>query len=72
MRRMLLREYGIDGAEASFANAIHDPAALATALHADRAEVDRPIRIVEGDLPAGYRERSLAPVRWPRGLIADP
>jgi hypothetical protein len=71
-RRLLLSEYGIDTAEAFFANAIHGPGALATALHADRAEVDRLIRIVEGYLPAGYRERCQTPVRRPRGLITDP
>ena len=72
VRRMLLGEFGIESAEAFFANAIHDPEALATALHADHAEVDRLIRIVEGYLPAGYRERCRTPVRRPRGLIVDP
>ena len=36
------------------------------------AEVDRLIRLVEGYLPAGYRERCLNPVKHPRGLIVDP
>jgi len=44
---------------------------MAVALHADRAEVDRLIRIVEGYLPANYRERCRNPIRRPRGLIID-
>ena len=71
-RRTLLHEYGIDSAEAFFENAIHDPGGLAMALHTDRAEVDRLVRLVEGYLPASYLERCRNPVRRPRGLIVDP
>jgi len=70
-RRTLEGEFGIDSAEAFFANAIHNSGGMAAALHADRAEVDRLIRIVEGYLPPDYRERCRNPIRRPRGLIVD-
>jgi len=71
IRRTLEGEFGIDSAEAFFDNAIHNPDGMAAALHADRAEVDRLIKIVEGYLPANYRERCRNPIRRPRGLIID-
>jgi hypothetical protein len=71
-RRTLETQFGIDSAEAFFASALDNPDGMAAALHTDRDEVDCLIRIVEGYLPAGYRERCLKPVRRPRGLIVDP
>ncbi len=71
-RRKLEAEYGIDSAEAFFGVALTNPAGMALALDTEPAEVDRLIRLVEGYLPAGYRERCLNPVRHPRGLIVDP
>jgi 16S rRNA C967 or C1407 C5-methylase (RsmB/RsmF family) len=72
MRRKLETRYGIDSAEAFFASAINNPAGMALAIDADPAEVDRLIRLVEGYLPANYRERCLHPVRHPGGLYVDP
>jgi hypothetical protein len=71
-RRKLETQYGIDSAESFFAQALDNPAGMALAIDADPAEVDRLIGLVEGYLPAGYRERCLHPVRHPRGLIVDP
>jgi hypothetical protein len=71
-RRTLEGRFGIDSAEAFFASAVDNPGGMAAALHADRAEVDRLIRLVEGYLPADYRERCRKPIRRPRGLIVDP
>ena len=45
---------------------------MALALDTELAEVDRLIGLVEGYLPADYRERCLNPVRHPGGLIVDP
>jgi hypothetical protein len=71
-RRKLQTEYGIDSAESFFGVALTNPAGMALALDTDPAEVDRLIRLVEGYLPADYRQRCLNPVRHPRGLIVDP
>ena len=71
MRRKLEAGYGIDSAEAFFGVALTNPDGMALALDTEPAEVDRLIRLVEGYLPAGYRERCLKPVRHPRGLIVD-
>jgi hypothetical protein len=71
-RRKLKAEYGIDSAEAFFGVALTNPTGMALALDTKPAEVDRLIRLVEGYLPAGYRERCLNPVKHPRGLIVDP
>jgi hypothetical protein len=71
-RRKLETKYGIDSAEAFFASAINNPAGMALAIDAEPAEVDRLIRLVEGYLPANYRERCLHPVRHPGGLYVDP
>ena len=71
MRRKLGAEYGIDSAEAFFGVALGNPAGMALALGTEPAEVHRLIGLVEGDLPAGYRERCLNPVRHPGGLIVD-
>lgn len=65
----LENEYGIESAEAFYANATHSPDGMAAVLHSDRAEVDRLIRIVEGYLPADYAERCRKPIRRPRGLV---
>jgi hypothetical protein len=70
-RRTLEKKYGIDSAEAFYANATHNPQGMADALSAERAEVDRLIRLVEGFLPADYRERCRNPIRRPRGLATD-
>jgi 16S rRNA C967 or C1407 C5-methylase (RsmB/RsmF family) len=70
-RRKLKAEYGIDSAEAFFGVALTNPAGMALALDTKPAEVDRLIRLVEGYLPADYRERCLHPVRHPGGLIVD-
>ena len=72
MRRKLEAEYGIDSAESFFAHALDNPAGMAKAIGASPAEVDRLIGLVEGYLPAGYRERCLKPVRHRGGLIVDP
>jgi hypothetical protein len=72
MRRKLEAEFGIDSAESFFAHAIDNPAGMARALDIVPAEVDRLIGLVEGYLPADYRDRCLNPVRHPRGLIVDP
>ena len=72
VRRKLETEYGIDSAEAFFGVAITNPAGMAKALDTEPAEVDRLIGLVEGYLPADYRQRCLNPVRRPRGLIVDP
>jgi hypothetical protein len=45
---------------------------MAQALDTVPAEVERLMDLVEGYLPADYRERCLKPVRHPRGLIVDP
>jgi hypothetical protein len=71
-RRKLEAGYGIDSAESFFAHALDNPAGMAQALGVDAAEVDRLIGLVEGYLPADYRERCLNPVRRHRGLIVDP
>jgi hypothetical protein len=71
MRRKLEAEYGIDSAESFFGVALTNPAGMAKALDTEPAEVDRLIGLVEGYLPAGYRERCLKPVRHPRGAV-DP
>jgi hypothetical protein len=72
LRLKLEAQFGIDSAESFFAYALENPAGMAQALDIDPAEVDRLIAIVEGYLPAGYRERCLNPVRHPRGLVVDP
>jgi hypothetical protein len=72
VRRKLEAEFGIDSAESFFAHALDNPAAMAQALGTVPAEVERLIGLVEGYLPADYRERCLKPVRRPRGLIVDP
>ncbi len=72
VRRKLEAEFGIDSAESFFAYALDNPAGMAQALDTVPTEVDRLIGIVEGYLPADYRERCLNPVRRPRGLIVDP
>ena len=72
MRRKLETGYGIDSAEAFFASAINNPAGMALALDTEPAEVDRLIRLVEGYLPADYRQRCLNPVRHRGGLYVDP
>jgi hypothetical protein len=72
LRRKLEAEFGIDSAESFFAHALDNPAGMAQALDIDLTEVDRLIGLVEGYLPADYRERCLKPVRHPRGLIVDP
>jgi hypothetical protein len=72
LRRRLESGYGIDSAEAFFSHALDNPDGMAQALDIDRAELDRLIGLVEGYLPADYRERCLNPVRHPRGLIVDP
>jgi hypothetical protein len=69
--RKLENEYGIESAEAFYANATHSPDGMAAVLHSDRAEVDRLIRIVEGYLPADYAERCRKPIRRPRGLVVE-
>jgi hypothetical protein len=71
-RRKLEAELGIDSAESFFAHALDNPAGMARALDTVLAEVDRLIGLVEGYLPADYRESCLKPVRHPRGLIVDP
>lgn len=65
------KEYGIESAEALYANATHSPEGMAAVLHSDRAEVDRLIKIVEGYLPADYAERCRKPIRRPRGLVVE-
>jgi hypothetical protein len=72
MRRKLEAEYGIDSAESFFGVAVTNPAGMALALDTDPAEVDRLIHLVEGYLPADYRQRCLNPVRHPGGLYVDP
>lgn len=72
VRKTLESGYGIDSAESFYSHALANPAGLAAALNTNAAEVQRLIRLVEGYLPAGYRERSLKPVHHPRGLIVDP
>jgi hypothetical protein len=72
VRRKLEAEFGIDSAESFFGVALTNPAGMALALDTEPAEVDRLTRLVEGYLPAGYRERCLNPARHPRGLIVDP
>ena len=72
LRRKLEAGFGIDSAESFFAHALDNPAGMAKALDTAPAEVDRLINLVEGYLPADYRERCLKPVRHPRGLIVDP
>ena len=71
VRLTLEREYGIESAEAFYANATHSPEGMAAGLHSDRAEVDRLIKIVAGHLPAGYAERCSKSVRRPRGLVVE-
>ncbi len=71
VRRALESEYGIDSAEAFYANATHSPEGMAAVLHSDRAEVDRLIKIVEGYLPSDYAERCRKPIRRPRGLVVE-
>ena len=71
-RPKLETEYGIDSAESFFAVALTNPAGMALSLDTEPAEVDRLVDLVEGYLPADYRERCLHPVRHPRGLIVDP
>jgi hypothetical protein len=71
LRHTLEREFGIDSAESFYANATHNPEGIAAGLHADRAEIDRLIKIVEGYLPAGYAKRCRQPIRRPRGLVVD-
>ncbi len=70
-RRTLERKFGIDSAEAFYANATHNPDGMAVGLHSDRAEVDRLIGIVEGYLSADYLERCRNPIKRPRGLAVD-
>jgi hypothetical protein len=72
VRRKLEAEFGIDSAESFFAHALDNPTGMARALGTVPAEVDRLVDLVEGYLPADYRERCLDPVRHPRGLIVDP
>jgi hypothetical protein len=72
VRRKLEAEFGIDSAESFFAHAVDNPAGMAQALDTVPAEVERLMDLVEGYLPADYRERCLKPVRHPRGLIVDP
>jgi hypothetical protein len=72
VRRKLEAEFGIDSAEAFFAHALDNPAGMAQALGIVPAEVDRLVGLVEGHLPAGYRQRCLKPIQHPRGLIVDP
>jgi hypothetical protein len=71
VRHALESQYGIESAEAFYANAIHSPEGMAAGLHSDRAEVDRLIRIVEGYLPTDYAERCRKPIRRPRGLVIE-
>ncbi len=71
-RKTLERQFGIDSAEAFFANATHNPAGMAAGLNSDPAEVDRLIKLVEGHLPADYSERCRQPIHHPRGLVVDP
>jgi hypothetical protein len=71
-RRILESEFGIDSAEAFYANATHNTDGMAVGLRSDRAEVDRLIKIVEGYLPADYAERCRNPIERPRGLVVDP
>jgi hypothetical protein len=71
VRRTLEREYGIESAEAFYANATHSPEHMATVLQSDQAEVDRLIKIVEGYLSADYAERCRKPIRRPRGLVVE-
>ena len=71
VRQRLESEYGIESAEAFYANATQSPEGMATVLQSDRAEVDRLIKIVEGYLPADYAERCSKPVRRPRGLVIE-
>jgi hypothetical protein len=71
-RRKLQTGYGIDSAESFFGVALSNPAGMALALDTDPTEVDRLIRLVEGYLPADYRQRCLNPVRHPGGLYVDP
>jgi hypothetical protein len=70
-RRTLESEYGIESAEAFYANATQSPEGMAAILHSDRAEVDRLIKVVEGHLPADYAERCRKPIRHPRGLVVE-
>jgi hypothetical protein len=72
MRRKLQNEHGIDSAESFFGVALTNPAGMALSLDTEPAEVDRLIRLVEGYLPADYRQRCLNPFQHPRGLIVDP
>ena len=71
VRHTLESEYGIESAEAFYANATHSPEGMAAILHSDRAEVDRLIKIVEGYLPADYAECCRKPIRRPRGLVIE-
>jgi hypothetical protein len=71
VRRTLESEYGIDSAEAFFASALDNPKGMAAALRLDLGEVDRLIRVVEGHLPANFRDRCRNPVQRPRGVIID-
>ena len=71
MRETLESQYGIESAEAFYANAIHSPDGMAAVLNSDRAQVDRLIKIVEGYLPAEYAERCRKPIRRPRGLVIE-
>jgi hypothetical protein len=71
VRHTLENEYGIESAEAFYANATHSPEGMAAVLHSDRAEVERLIKIVEGYLPADYAERCRKPIRRPRGLVVE-
>jgi hypothetical protein len=71
VRHTLESEYGIESAEAFYANATQSPEGMAAVLQSDRAEVDRLIKIVEGYLPADYAERCRKPIRRPRGLVVE-
>jgi hypothetical protein len=71
VRHALDRQYGIESAEAFYANATHSPDGMAAVLHSDRAEVDRLIKVVEGYLPADYAECCGKPIRRPRGLVME-
>jgi hypothetical protein len=71
VRYTLENEYGIESAEAFYANATQNPEGMAAVLHCDQAEVNRLIKIVEGYLPADYTERCRKPIRRPRGLVVE-
>jgi hypothetical protein len=71
VRNALESQYGIESAEAFYANATQSPEGMAAVLRSNRAEVDRLIKLVEGYLPADYAERCRKPIRRPRGLVIE-